>query len=82
MRDQTDSRTLSLPLPLAGKRSFPFVVHHGQRLIGVYWAPDARRAAADARAEAATFGPVTLGRARLRVELHAAASMPGVARNA
>ena len=82
MRDQTDSRTLPLPL---GRPPYPildtwrpYVVCHGVRFIGVYWAPDARRAASDARFEAASFGPVSLRGARLTVELHAAASRPGV----
>jgi len=77
MRDQTDSRTLPLPLHPGSKppgcdRWFPFVVHYGERLIGVYWGPDAKFAASSARMESRSFGPVDLTGKRLVVELHAA----------
>lgn len=74
MRDQLDSRTL--PLPLSPKPWLPFVVHRGERLIGVYWGSNAKDAAGFARMEARSFGPVSLDGKRLTVVAHAAGVLP------
>lgn len=78
MRDQTDSRTLPLPLPprVGDKPWLPFVVHHGERLIGVFWGADAKEAAGFARMESRSFGPVDLTGKRLTVVAHAAGVLP------
>jgi len=87
MRDQTDSRTLPLSpgvpgievtelFPVQPKPWLPFVVHHGERLIGVYWGADAKEAAAFARMESRSFGPVDLTGKRLTVAAHVAGVLP------
>jgi hypothetical protein len=46
---------------------FPFVVFHGPRRLGVYWAANEKDAAAFARMESRSFGPVDLTGKRLTV---------------
>lgn len=47
---------------------YPFLIHHGERRIGVYWGPDAKFAARDCRHESKSFGPVDLTGKRLTVQ--------------